>query len=188
MIKKYYVDSNSIDSIPFNVSCIGNFDGVHLGHQALISKTVELANSLKVLPFVITFDKDPIDVISSKKEKHITTLNKRIKLFEKFGIKGVVIVKFDQDLMNLQTKEFSDDYLKKFNIKSLVCGFDFHYGKFGKGNYKTLEKELKGYCDVFVVDEVKYYSKKISSSRIKKEIEKKNYKLVNRMLGYEYKR
>lgn len=122
-----------------------------------------------------------------KKTKHITTLNERLKLFDKFGLKNVIIIKFNKDFMNLKSKDFSNNYLKKFNLKSLVCGYDFRYGYKGEGNSETLKKELKGYCDVHIVDEVQYYSKKISSTRIKEEIDKGNNKLVNKLLGYEYK-
>ncbi|MDO5440661.1 MAG: adenylyltransferase/cytidyltransferase family protein, partial [Erysipelotrichaceae bacterium] len=128
MIKKYNIKKNETINIPDNVSCIGFFDGVHLGHQALIKKTVELADKLNVEPYLITFFPDPADIISNKKTKHINSLNTRIKLFEKFGIKGVIIIEFDKDVMSIDKKEFVDKYLKKLNLKSLVCGFDFHYG------------------------------------------------------------
>lgn len=188
MIKRYYIGLNTNINIPHNVSCIGYFDGVHKGHQALIQKTVELSIKENVEPFIITFDPDPNSVINSSSSFTINTLDERIKLFETFGIKGVIIIKFDSILMNMSSVDFSNLYLKKLNLKGLVCGYDFHYGNKGKGNIKTLKKELKDICRVYTVEEVTYYSKKISSTRIKNEIVKGNYKLVNKLLGYEYKR
>ena len=188
MIKRYYIDSNIDIDIPANISCIGYFDGVHKGHQALISKTIEIALNKNVEPYIITFDPDPNSVISPSPSFSINTLNERIKLFEKFGIKGVIIIKFDLKLMNMSSYDFSNSYLKKLNLKGLVCGYDFHYGNKGKGNIQKLKKELKDICKVYTVDEVTYYSKKVSSTRIKNEIAKGNYRLVNKLLGYEYKR
>lgn len=187
MIKKFNVNDKTKINIPDNVSCIGFFDGVHLGHQALISKTVELADKLNVEPYLITFYPDPQDIISSSKTKHINSLDKRIKLFEKFGIKGVIIIEFNKQVMSIDKKEFVDKYLSKLNLKGLVCGFDFHYGHKGSGDYKSLKADMKKICDVHMVKEVKYYGKKVSSTRIKEELNKGNYKLVDKLLGYKYK-
>lgn len=187
MIKKYKVNSNTNIKIPNNVSCIGFFDGVHIGHQALIKKTVELAKKENVEPYLITFYPDPQDIIFSSKTKHINSLDKRIKLFEKYGIKGVIIIEFNKDVMSIEPNKFIDKYLTKLNLKGLVCGFDFHYGFKGLGDYKSLKRDMKDVCKVYMVDEVKYYGKKVSSTRIKEEISKGNFSLVEKLLGYKYR-
>ena len=176
VVKKVVITDITNKNFEPSVACIGYFDGVHKGHQALILKTIELSIKENVEPYVITFDPDPNSVISPSSSFSINTLNERIKLFEKFGIKGVIIIKFDFKLMKMSSIDFTNSYLKKLNLKGLVCGYDFHYGNKGKGNIKTLQKELKNICKVYIVDEVKYYSKKISSTRIKKEIIKGKYK------------
>lgn len=182
MIEVIYFDENV--NISPNVSCIGCFDGVHKGHQELIKKTIELSNTLNVEPMVITFDPDPISIYG-KGHLCLTTLKQRIKLFEHFGIKKVLIIPFDEEVMKLSPNEFKIKILDKLNIKELVCGFDFTYGYKGSGNVDTLKDTNINLC---VVPEFKYYGKKISSTRIRNELEKKNYKFVNRMLGYEYKK
>lgn len=187
MINKYYINEKDLIEIKPNVSCIGFFDGVHLGHQALIKKTIEIANKEKVEPYLITFFPDPQDIISNNKTKHINSFERRIKLFEKFGIKAVIVIEFSKDVMSLKKEDFVDKYLKKLNLKGLVCGFDFHYGYKGIGDYRTLKKDMKKTCPIYMVDEVKYYGKKVSSSRIKQELTKGNIRLVNKLLGYEYK-
>lgn len=184
MIKKIYYDLNLNIQIEPNVSCIGYFDGVHLGHQELIKETIKLANKKRVKPYLITFDPDPKDIVSKRKNVKINSLSSRIKLFENFGIKGVIIIKCDEKFIKLSTFDFYKYYLSKFNLKGIVCGYDFTYGYNRSGNYKTLFKDFKK--NLKVVDEVKYYGKKISSTRILKEINNKNYKFVNRMLGYKY--
>lgn len=188
MIKKYYIDYKTEVSIPSNVSCIGFFDAVHLGHQALIKKTVELAKEKKVEPFVITFYPDPNDVVNGYTTKHINSFDKRMKLFEKYKIKGVIIIEFNDQIRNLKPFDFAALILKKLNIKGLVCGFDFHYGFNGVGDAKSLKEDMKDFCEVSVVDEVKFYGKKISSNRILDEIDKGNIEKANKLLGYKYRK
>lgn len=171
-------------NIPKNIACIGYFDGVHKGHQELIKKTIELANKNNVEPFVITFNPDPHEIVSGKKHKQLTTLNQRIELFKEFGIKGVIIIPFDEKVMKLSIDDFKSQILDKLNVDTLVCGFDFTYGYKGLGNYNTLKKQG---VKVVRVPEYKYYGKKVSSTRIRQELDKGNFKLVNKMLGYEYK-
>lgn len=183
MIQKIIFNENV--KIERNIACIGYFDGAHKGHQQLINKTVELANSKGLTPVLITFDPDPYEVINKEKNKQITNLKERIKLFEMFGIKKVVIVPFDDSLMKMSTLEFKENILDHLNIDVLVCGFDYSYGYKGKGNYKTLKKDG---VNIELVKEYTFYGKKVSSTRIRNEIDKGNYKLVNRLLGYEYKR
>lgn len=181
MIKKYYIKDIVDLNIPRNVSCIGYFDGVHIGHQALIKKTIELSKSLNVEPYLITFNS------SFKKYdlfENIDSLSQRIKLFERFGIKGVIIIDFNNNLMNLNYKEFINKYLLNLNLEAIVCGEDFTFGKNAMGN----SKDLKKYLHTFVVKDVKYYGKKVSSYRIKQQIVRKNYKLVDKLLGYKYER
>ncbi len=182
MIEKIIFDD--CIKIDRNVACIGCFDGVHRGHQELIKKTVLQANIKHLDPIVITFDPDPVEVFGSG-HLLLTSLEERIELFEKFGIKKVVILKFDELLMHKSTTAFKEDILDKLNIDTLVCGFDFTYAYKGKGNPDTL---IKDGMNVIVIPEFKYYGKKISSTRIRKELLKGNYKFVNRMLGYEYKK
>lgn len=184
MIKKIYINENNIPEIEPNIACIGYFDGVHLGHQALIAKTVKEAKKQKVEPYLITFYPDPSDIIFSSKTKHINTFNRRIKLFEEFGIKGVIIIEFNKDVMSETKEDFTNKYLNKLNLKGLVCGFDFHYGYKGEGDYKSLKKDLN--IPVYMVRQVKYYGKKVSSTRIKEELKKGNMNLVNKLLGYKY--
>ena len=182
MIEVIYFDENI--NIGPNVSCIGCFDGVHKGHQELIKKTIELSNTLNVEPMLITFDPDPISIYG-KGHLCLTTLKERIKLFEHFGIKKVLIIPFDKEVMKLSPIDFKKKILDKLNIKTLVCGFDFTYGYKGSGNADTLRDTNINLC---VVPEFKYYGKKISSTRIRTELEKGNIDFVNRMLGYEFKK
>ena len=180
MIDKIFFDEDI--SLKENVSCIGSFDGVHKGHQQLIKKTIELAKRDNVLPYAITFDPDP-DVLLGNNTLRLTSLDKKIALFEEFGLKGVIIIPFDEKVMRMDLNCFKSEIFDKLNVKTLVCGFDFTYGYKGKGNVSTLKKQG---INVEVLDEYTYYGKKISSTRIRNEILKGNITFASKMLGYEY--
>lgn len=182
MIEKIIYDKSI--KLERNVSCIGYFDGVHRGHQALISKTVDIAKKKNLKPCIITFYPDPYEVINKKKNLQISNFKQRMKHFEELGIEKVIVINFDEDIMYKSYSYFNSNILNNLNIDTLICGYDFTYGYKAQGNKKTL-KECK--FNVCSLKEVTYYGKKISSSRIRKEIMNKNYKLVNKLLGYEYK-
>lgn len=181
-MKKIIIKDNIIPNIEDNVSCIGYFDGVHRGHQALIKVCKDLAKMNNLKSMVICFDPDPRDIISNSKNEHILSFKDRLLAFEDLGIDVVCIIKFDEELMKKEPLKFIEDMLLKLNIKTLVCGYDFSFGYKGKGDTKLLSK----YIDTVVVDEIKYYSTKISSTRIKQAIKQGNFKLSNKLLGYNY--
>ena len=186
MIGIFYIKENDIPKLEANVSCIGFFDGVHLGHQELIKKTVQEANKLNVKPYLITFYPDPADIISKTMVDHINSFERRIELFESFGIKGVIVVEFSLEVMSKSKEDFLNHYLKNFNLKGLVCGFDFHYGYKGEGDYKSLKEGLKDICPVYEIKEVSLDGIKVSSTRVKEEIKRGDFLKVDKLLGYHY--
>jgi len=179
---KKIVIKDKISKIEENVACIGYFDGLHKGHQALINKTIKLAKQNNLKSMLICFDPDPNDIIHKNNVKHILTFKDRLKMLEELGLDIVCVIKFDDNLMQQNSETFIKNYLMKMNIQTLVCGFDFSFGYKGLGNPKLLKKYIK----TIVIDEVNYYGKKISSTRIKEEFYNGNFKLVNKLLGYEY--
>ena len=184
MVKKIYIKDENIPTIKPNIACIGYFDCVHIGHQDLINKTVALSKKLGLTPTAICFNPDPSEVINKRKSKQVLNIKDRLNLFEYFGIKQVIIIKFNNYFMSLSPNEFINKFLNKFNTKKLICGYDFSFGKNGIGNTNTLSKNRK--FETIVIKEHKYLGKKVSTSRIKDELMKGNFRLVNKLLGYEY--
>lgn len=179
------VSYKDLDKIKPNVACIGYFDGVHKGHKELIKKTVFYAKKLKVEPCLITFYPDPKSVVNGKSSELINTFNKRCELFEKYGIKKVIIIDFNKKIMNMKHDIFVSNILSKLMIKRLICGFDFTYGQMGSGNIETLKDDLKD-IKLTIVSPVKYKNKKISSTLISSELSKGHIDKVNTLLGYDY--
>ena len=186
MIIKYI--KGEIKDIDRNVACIGNFDGVHLGHQTLINKVIEISKAKDLIPTLITFYPEPQRFFSKEEYKPINTLEERIKLYENFGIEMILIIDFNEEVMKKSYEEFESDYLAHLNFDTLVCGFDFSYGYKGLGNVETLKKFSENHFDLIVIDEVKLKDEKVSSTRIKNELKNKNFELVDELLGYEYKK
>lgn len=167
------------------VACIGYFDGMHKGHQALVKATIDKANELNVESALITFDPDPWVTIKGMKDvKHITPLQQRINLAVEFGIKNVFILNFTKEMAALSPIDFIK-VLDSCNIQALICGFDYHYGQFGKGDIESLRKDAD--FEVIVVDAISDSEGKISSTRITQLIEEGNVHKAEELLGYAYR-
>lgn len=183
MVKRVIKDLN-IPILKPSVACIGYFDGVHLGHQKLINETIKQANRLNVLSCLICFEPDPVDVVTNIPNKHITSYKNRLNLVESFGIDQIIVIKFTNDFMKLSAKQFVNNYLNKMNIKYLICGYDFSFGYGGIGNITDLIKY--GKFENIVIPEYKLNGKKVSSTRIKECFIRGDFKLTNKLLGWNY--
>ncbi len=181
-----YIDLNETSrSYKPAAACIGYFDGLHLGHQALIKKTIELAHEHQCESALITFDPDPwVTIHKDMTVKHITTMKQRINLAMQSGIKNIYILKFTEEMSKLSPHDFVERVILPCNIKALVCGFDFRYGFKGQGTCDTLRQE--GLFDVAVVDAVMDSGEKISSTRISSLIEAGEVDEAARLMGHPY--
>ncbi len=174
------------DFEPF-AACIGYFDGLHLGHLELINKTIQIANDRNILSAVITFDPDPWVVLKNiPNPKHLTTMQDRINLAEEIGIDYWISIRFDRQLADLGSSEFVQKILLKMPLQALICGFDFNYGKMGKGNITSLIDEANGAFDVIEIPEVTYENLKISSTRIFECLKNGNVELAAKLLSRPY--
>ena len=167
------------------VACIGYFDGMHKGHQALVNATIEKAKELGVESGLITFDPDPwVTLRDAKDVKHITPLQQRINIAVELGIKNIFILNFTKEMAALSPLDFIK-VLDSCNIKALICGFDYHYGQFGKGDIESLKRDAD--FEVVVIDAVNDNEGKISSTRITNLIEEGEVHKAEELLGYAYR-
>ncbi|MGN1277004.1 MAG: bifunctional riboflavin kinase/FAD synthetase, partial [Floccifex sp.] len=162
-------------------ACIGYFDGTHLGHQQLFTTCLKHAQNLKKV--CITFDPDPWVIFKKEVQKHLMTLEDKIRFLDSFGFDELYILEFTKEFASLSISSFHQ-ILKQMNIQILVCGFDFKYGKQNSGDVKSLS--LQNDFQVIVVDSVNYSNSKISTSRIEPLIMNGKIKEANELLGYLY--
>lgn len=177
---------NMQDAFDFEemAACIGYFDGMHVGHMKLVENTLIKAKEKKLKSACITFDPDPWVVIKQMQDPaHITSMEERISIGESAGLDYWIILHFTKELADMSTDDF-EKMLSDMHVKCLVCGFDYTYGKFGKGNVQTLKKQQL--FDIVEVNEVLYENEKISSTRIEKAIENGKMKEIIPLLGRPY--
>lgn len=185
-MKIQYFDLNKPTIFDEDITaCIGYFDGLHLGHQKLISQVVAHAKADGSVPSLITFEPDPWTIIHHMEIiAHITPMEERIEIGERLGIRNWIILRFEEDMQSLRVEEFHERVLRALHIKTLVCGYDFHYGYHGLGDVDSLMEQH--HFQVDVVKEVSSEHKKISSSRIEELIEEGNVEKAALFLGRYY--
>lgn len=165
-------------------ACIGYFDGVHRGHLQLIEKTVELAKCKHLKSTLITFEPDPwITMGKTDIVYHITPLKQRCQLAFDNGIDDVMILDFSKSVMNLSIDDF-ENLLKNNGITTLVVGYDFTYGRFGKGNAASLMENHR--FDTVIVPPFTDGNIKVSSTCIEQCLNDGDIKQANRLLGYRF--
>jgi len=122
------------------VVTLGNFDGVHLGHQALIRHTVEEGKRLGVPSVVLTFEPHPLKLLAPARAPKLILLHKdKMRLFQSFGVDIVVIQNFDESFAALEAPDFVRSFLvERLRSKKLWVGRDLRFGKGRKGTVENL--------------------------------------------------
>ncbi|TDJ69327.1 MAG: bifunctional riboflavin kinase/FAD synthetase [Planctomycetota bacterium] len=168
------------DAAPSVVS-IGVFDGVHLGHQAILAANVCRAAELGAVPTVVTFRDHPKRVLLGRAPRTLTTLEHRLQLFQRAGIEHTLALQFDADLRRVSAEDFTRELLvAELGAKSFVLGFDSKFGRDREGGPEFL-MEL-GF-DVQVVPEVDVDRRAVSSTAIREAVELGDLAGAARMLG-----
>lgn len=169
-----------------SVLAIGFFDGVHMGHQQVINKAKETAKEKKLQSSVMTFTPHPLEVIGNKKIDYITPIKTKINILQDMNIDICYIVEFTKGFADISPDEFIDNFLMRLNIKSIVVGFDFSFGKMGIGNPEKLKELSSGRYSVDIIEQYSANAKKISSTRIREKLLQGNLKEANCLLGRNF--
>lgn len=163
---------------------IGNYDGIHLGHQALINKLISLSKNLNLESAVMTFEPHPREFFSSKNTpKRIISLREKLEFFYEKKIDRIYIIKFNKDFSLLSGLDFIDKLHNHINAKSILVGRDF---RFGKNRGAGVEEIKKNGIKVIALDEVKYFSKRVSSTIIRNALADADFSLAKELLGRNY--
>ncbi|MBW1974634.1 MAG: bifunctional riboflavin kinase/FAD synthetase [Deltaproteobacteria bacterium] len=171
------------------VVTIGNFDGVHRGHQALIKKVREKASELGGESIIITFHPHPVEVLFPGKKLHfITPYRQKLELFEMYGVDYVWVIPFSKMFAEIGARDFIREYLVgMLGIRWIVVGYDYHFGKGREGNFELLKGQGRIYgFGVESVSEVMIGGIVVSSTSIRKLIQEGQVRTVANLLGRPY--
>ncbi len=170
------------------VIALGFFDGVHIGHSALMERVLKIAKAKDLMPSVITFDAHPMSMVSGCPVPLINSCEDRAGLIHRiFGINNVIILHFDKELMHMPWTEFVERLSSEFNAAHLVAGHDFRFGFKGEGDAEKLSgksRELGLDCDI--IPAVKYKGVVSSSTHIRKLIAEGDIEQANEFLGHPH--
>lgn len=186
---KIYTDLSDYTSTNKSFVTIGTFDGVHIGHQKVLSNLVHSAKKSGASSVLLTFFPHPRMVLQKDSDiKLINTIDERIKLLKKTGLELLVIQEFTKDFAEKTALDFVKNVLvDHLKISKLIIGYDHRFGKNREGNFE----QLTAYGKTFGFDVVKISQQEIdhiaiSSTKIRKAIELGNIEEANRYLGYAF--
>ncbi len=186
---KIYRDLSEIRKPLLNACVtIGNFDGVHLGHQILFEEVVERARKNNGTSVAVTFDPHPLQIIRPESIKLISTCDQKEELVESAGIDVLIIIPFTLSFSSISADSFVDDILIKIiGVKQLVVGFDYAFGKGRVGNIDFLQKqgEEKGFS-VCVVAAHYEQGMLVSSTKIRSLVAEGRMADARTLLGRYY--
>jgi riboflavin kinase/FMN adenylyltransferase len=171
------------------VLTIGNFDGVHLGHQQVIKALVNKAKALNCVAAVLVFEPQPQELFSPKTAPaRLCRLRDKYNLLAKLGVQRLICVNFTAKFAGQTAEHFIENLLvNKLGIKHLIVGDDFHFGKNRVGNFEMLSQAGKTYgFDVSDTASYKMADCRISSTAIRQALEHDHLTDAEQMLGREY--
>ena len=174
------------------VITIGNFDGVHIGHQALFHEVIEKADMIDGTSVAMTFHPHPVRVLNNNGHPPLITLyDQKVELISKSGIDVLVCVPFNREFADITAKNFVlDILLKRLGMAAIVVGKDYSFGKNREGNLNSLMSYSELYdFEVFVVDWIPISNNmvsRISSTRIREMVMEGKVKEVQKLLGRHY--
>jgi riboflavin kinase/FMN adenylyltransferase len=177
------IRNTNLEQLPCVVT-IGNFDGVHLGHQALLTEVKKRAHDLKLESAVITFEPNPKDYFSQNKpQTRISSLREKIELFNEIKIDRVHIIKFNQEFSKVTANEFISVLIKQLKVKEIVVGEDFCFGRGREGGIKQLSASS---MKLNIKNKILMDGKRISSTLIRNLLANDKLEQANKYIGRPY--
>ena len=163
---------------------LGTFDGLHLGHMALINEATKHEGDT----VAFTFDALPVDVFKKKhKPMQLFTLEEKETAFEKTGIDYLCIAHFDKNFADIDKHDFVRMLSESFSPVNVIAGYNYTYGRRAEGTAKGLKKDSEEFgFNVEVIPKVIVDGIPVSSTKIRDLIWDGNIETANRLLGYAY--
>lgn len=169
---------------------LGVFDGVHRGHRSIIEELLKAGDQPDIeSKYLITFNPHPVVVTQSREApKILSTIEERLDLLQEYRLDGVFVVGFDEKIRNTDYRDFIRRYLlEAFDMRSLVLGYDCHFGRNREGGPESVQAEGRrlGF-DVKIVPPLMVDGQVASSTYIRSTLIDGDLLLANRLLGHPY--
>lgn len=190
-MKKIIRGFHNLPTLPTGcVATIGNFDGVHLGHQAVLSQLAMKGDVLGLPAIVITFEPQPNEFFTpDKAPARLSRFREKVEALRSYSIEQLCVLRFDKKLAQMSAKVFIDELLVKgLNVRYLVVGDDFRFGKNRLGDFALLQQagQQHGFQVVnmhtFAIEQ-----DRVSSTRIREALAAGDLMLTQALLGHPYK-
>lgn len=166
---------------------LGFFDGIHIGHRAVLNSAINYAKSNDLKSAVITFENHPRCFFKKCEPEYILSKHDKLKIFEDMGFDYVYFLKFDEKLSKLSASEYLEFLKINLNPKSISTGFNHYFGHNREGNAEFLKQNQKKYAYEYLeTPQIEIDNKIVSSSTIREDLKSGNIELVNKMLGHKY--
>lgn len=175
-------------SIEKTAIALGNFDGIHIGHQNLIDRMIEISKINNLISSVLIFENHTKSITSNTFPSLLTNNEQKLNILNKLGVENIYLMKFNEKVMKLSPLEFINNILiDKLNCKSVVVGYNYKFGYKASGNTDTLKK-ICSENDIYaeIVNPVYYEDKIVSSTLIRSLITYGKIDIANKLLGRFY--
>ncbi len=178
---------HNLKKYPGSVVTIGNFDGVHIGHQHIISRLVEKSKQLGLPSIIISFSPTPQSFFG-RESATLSNFKQKHRLLEKLGLDAHLIIKFDAQLSKLSAQDFINEILlKKLGVRFCLIGDDFRFGAGRMGDFKLLKDFAQQHnFEVENTQSILCASCRASSSKIRELLSQGEFNSVAKMLGREF--
>ena len=125
-----------------SVVALGTFDGVHIGHQALIRRSMELATEMNAACIVCTFDRHPLSLLCPQKAPvPLMNLEEKLRKLEQMGVDGVLLKAFTPEFAKIEPARYLGNLSRDLQVKGIVAGFNYSFGAGGRGNADLIRAE-----------------------------------------------
>lgn len=173
-----------------NVVTIGNFDGVHLGHQAVIGQLAEKGASVGAPTAVMTFEPHPQEFfLPQKAPPRLTRFREKMQMLRRFAVDRTLVIRFDRRFASMTAEQFISEILVKgLGVRDVIVGDDFRFGHQRRGDYAMLARA--GAQFGFAVTRMFTFSldgERVSSTRVREALAAANLELASRLLGRAYR-
>ncbi len=180
---------NYTERLPNPVLTLGNFDGVHLGHQAIFKKVVARAKEIAGTSIAFTFEPHPLKVLAPERSPLLlNTFHGKMRLFEEACIRVVVCANFTRSFADQNPEDFARDVLYKLiGVREVYVGYDYAFGRGREGSIESLKNMGRTYgFDVGVIEPVRVDGVVVSSSVVRELLSNGGVEDASRLLGRHY--